>query len=680
MTAHPPPPLSATLAGAVLTTGPDGRVTAWPPGAERLYGYTEAEAVGRPLEFLYFPGNQPSPGMPPQLVDPGNPAGSVLERHRHKDGSEVWVALAVTTLPGPVRDRVLSVCDVSRLVCAETAAREARSVLERTRTELRRTATRLLSAQEEEAGRISRELHDDLGQRLASLVLDVAFLRSRLPAEQVELGGELGQLGERLRALSEDLRLLSHRLHPPALDRFGLAGALRTHCQDLKRRGGLRVQLDLPGDLPEDGTMLPDELSLGLYRVAQEALENVARHAGVEEAHLALRVREGEVVLTVRDGGAGFDPDGAHRRSGLGLTGMEERLALLGGVLQVDSRPGEGTRVSARLPLPETQEHALPEGGTGGTGGNGARFIGPYRLLEVLGEGTLSIVYRVREPEPLAREMALKLHRDTLPGRGLRFAAERRALTRLDHPNVAQVFEAGSTVDGDPYLVMEYVPGEPITTYCDRYRLGLGARLELFLQVCDGVQYAHRKAVLHQDLAPENVLVKEEAGEPRSKIVDFGAAEGLAPLPESDAAGSAAHLAPEVRSGGLPDVRSDIYSLGVLLRDLLAGSAAVKGDEAADELGWITSRATAADPESRYPTVAALADDVRRHLAGEPVAAAPSSALYRWRKLVRRHRKEVVAALLLLVAMAAGLVGTTARAGGGLRRGPAAARGGAGDP
>ena len=702
MTVYSPPRLPATLAGAVLATTSDGSVTAWPRSAERLYGYTEAEAVGRPLEFLYFPGDDPSPGPSPELADPAGEYGPALERHRHKDGTEVWVALAVTTLPGPARDYVLSVCDVTRLVRAETAARGARTALERTRSELRRATARLLSAQEEEAGRISREIHDDLGQRLASLVLDVATLRSRLPAEQVELGGELGQLGERLRGLSDDLRRLSHRLHPAAIERFGLAGALRAHCQDLEQHAGLRVQLDLPGDLPGEGIPLPAEAALGLYRVAQEALENVARHAGVEEATLALEVQGGDLVLTVRDEGAGFDLDEARRGGGLGLIGMKERLGLLGGGVQVESLPGRGTRMSARLPLPVAERQG--EQGGAETTEAADRFLGPYRLVEVLGHGALSTVYRAREPEPLGREVALKLHRDTVPGRELRFATERRALTRLDHPNVARVFEAGTTEEGDPYLVMEYVPGSPITTYCDRYRLTLGARLELFLQVCDGVQHAHRKAVLHQDLAPENILVKEEAGEARPKIVDFGTAEGLGPSPAAGSSrsvelpvGAPSYLAPEVLSGGEADVRSDVYSLGVLLDELLSGSVPVtaegggsgehpppsqrvlqrpsaEGDEEArrrglrgapalsralaGELDWITRRATAPDPEDRYPTASALADDVGRHLRGELVEAAPPLLVYRWRKLARRHRKEVVAALLVALVLVAGLVGT----------------------
>jgi len=686
---------------AFFTLAADGTVVTWSAEAEDLYGYSAAEALGRSLHFLYFPGDH---GPADELSDELKAAASDPEiarervhRQRHKGGAEMWVALRVEPGDRWVGGWTVAVQDVSRLHRAEAATTEARAALERTREELRRTAGRLLAAQEEEGRRIARELHDDLGQRLAALAFDVSSLRQRAPAGAVELDADLRKLGRGVQELSGDLRRLSRRLHPAALERFGLAGALRGHCLDLEAHGGPRVHLELP----EGPGFLALEAALGLYRVAQEALTNVARHAGVREARLTLERRTGEVVLKVEDEGAGFDPVEVRRLGGLGLAGMAERLSLLGGELRVDGRPGRGTVVTARLPLPAGQEE-LAESPDAATE---EPFIGPYRLLEVLRQGALSTVYRAREPEPLAREVALKLHRDTLPGRSLRFAAERRALTRLDHPNVAQVFEAGTTEAGDPYLVMEYVPGEPITTYCDRFRLGLTGRLELFRQICEGVQHAHQKAVLHQDLTPANLLVKEDAGQAQVKIVDFSMAEGLDPGLATGRLGSAqmlaampAFLAPELLAGGEADIHSDIYSLGVVLHELLAGappqrppgsevlppssrlgqipegearevarcrglaSTAALTRALAEELDWIVLRAMAPDPEHRYPTVTALVADVKRYLAGERVKAVPPRLSYRWRKFARRHRVEVGAVLLVIFALAAGWVGAMSQA------------------
>ncbi|MEE8522906.1 MAG: serine/threonine-protein kinase, partial [Thermoanaerobaculia bacterium] len=163
-----------------------------------------------------------------------------------------------------------------------------------------------------------------------------------------------------------------------------------------------------------------------------------------------------------------------------------------------------------------------------------AEQIGPYRILKVLGEGGMGAVYLAEQTEPLRRQVALKLIRPSRVDEQAihRFKAERQALARMNHPNVAQVYEAGDTELGQPYIAMEYVPGLSITDYCDRHRLTLHQRLDLFTAVCDGIQHAHQKGLIHRDIKPGNILVTEppgsgEQGRPVAKVIDFGIAKGM---------------------------------------------------------------------------------------------------------------------------------------------------------
>ena len=345
------------------------------------------------------------------------------------------------------------------------------------------------------------------------------------------------------------------------------------------------------------------------------------------------------------------------------------------------------------------------------TDGGELPTIGPYRLLQLLGEGGMGRVYLAEQKEGVERRVALKLLRFTVAGREARarFAAERHAMGRLDHPNIGHILEAGTTGEGQPFFAMELIEGPPITQYCRKNRLPLEERLRLFLHVCRGAHHAHLKLLLHRDLKPSNVLVTEIDGQPVPKIIDFGIAKGLdgALLGESLVTGdrligTPAYMSPEALEGGELDVRSDIFSLGVVLHELLTGvrpwatrelspvgmlkkrleeqeaskpsTRVTDGDakrsavvEEPDELArrlrgdldWIVLRALSRDPAERYGSAAELADDLERFLRDEPISARPPTATYLVRKLVRRHRTAFIAALVALLAVLLGAFGTT---------------------
>jgi serine/threonine protein kinase len=342
--------------------------------------------------------------------------------------------------------------------------------------------------------------------------------------------------------------------------------------------------------------------------------------------------------------------------------------------------------------------------------------IGPYKLLQQIGEGGMGVVFMAEQTEPIQRTVALKIIKPGMDTRQViaRFEAERQALAVMDHPNIAKVLDAGTTENGRPYFVMDLVKGIAITKYCDDHKLSLRERLELFAPVCQAVQHAHQKGIIHRDLKPTNVLVAEYDGKPVPKIIDFGVAKATAQrLTErtmftefGQVIGTVEYMSPEQASFNQLDIdtRSDIYSLGVLLYELLTGTtpferqrlreaafdevlriireeeppkpstrlgtsetlpsiAANRHTEPArlsrevrGELDWIVMRALDKERQRRYQTVSALADDLQHYLVNEPVAACPPSKWYRLQKFVRRNKVTVTASTAVAAALIVGLV------------------------
>ena len=365
--------------------------------------------------------------------------------------------------------------------------------------------------------------------------------------------------------------------------------------------------------------------------------------------------------------------------------------------------------LEARLPsLVATAGERLVSEGPG-------TVIGSYRLLEQIGEGGFGVVFMAEQQRPVRRKVALKVLKPGMDTRQViaRFEAERQALALMDHPNIARVFDGGETASGGPYFVMELIKGIPITHYCDESQLNPTERLELFVSVCQAVQHAHQKGVIHRDLKPSNVLVTLHDGSPVVKVIDFGIAKATGQqLTDktlftnfAQLIGTPLYMSPEqaALSGLDVDTRSDIYSLGVLLYELLTGTTPFDKDrfqeagydeirriireeepprpstristlgEAATalstrrksdprrlsqlfrgEIDWIVMQCLEKDRNRRYQTANSLAMDVQRYLRDEPVLACPPSAGYRFRKFARRHRAGLLAASLAALALVAG--------------------------
>lgn len=362
--------------------------------------------------------------------------------------------------------------------------------------------------------------------------------------------------------------------------------------------------------------------------------------------------------------------------------------------------------ITIKVDLAEFEEDAI------------GKTIGRYKLLERLGEGGCGVVYVAEQTEPLRRRVALKVIKLGMDSKQVvaRFEAERQALAMMDHPNIAKVLDAGTTDQGRPYFVMELVRGIRITDYCDQAQLSTQDRLSLFIKVCQAIQHAHQKGVIHRDIKPSNILVTLHDGVPVPKVIDFGiakATEGRL----TDATvytqlhqfiGTPAYMSPEqAEMSGLDiDTRSDIYSLGVLLYELLAGSTPFDANELMasgidtmrrtirekepmkpstriatlkfqeltttakrrsveeskllhqlrGDLDWIVMKCLEKDRQRRYETANELANDVERHLSCEPVVARPPSVGYRFQKMVRRNKVGFAAVSATTLALLTGLV------------------------
>ena len=366
--------------------------------------------------------------------------------------------------------------------------------------------------------------------------------------------------------------------------------------------------------------------------------------------------------------------------------------------------------------------------------------IGPYKLMEQIGEGGMGVVYVAEQSQPVRRKVALKVIKPGMDTKQViaRFEAERQALAMMDHPNIAKVLDGGVTESGRPYFVMELVRGLPITEYCDGERLSIRERLELFVLVCRAVQHAHQKGIIHRDLKPSNILVTLHDGVPVPKVIDFGVAKATGQsLTEktvytafTQLVGTPLYMSPEqVELSGLDiDTRSDIYSLGVLLYELLTGTTPfdsealktaafdemrriIREDEpptpsmrlstlgetltttsmkrssdprhlnrsVRGELDWIAMKALEKDRKRRYETANDFAADVMRYLTDQPVEACPPSARYRFAKFARRNRAVLTTAALVVAALldrhrGEHLASRAGDAGRGASRQPAQAR------
>ncbi|MEM7308741.1 MAG: serine/threonine-protein kinase [Planctomycetota bacterium] len=346
--------------------------------------------------------------------------------------------------------------------------------------------------------------------------------------------------------------------------------------------------------------------------------------------------------------------------------------------------------------------------------------IGPYKLLEQIGEGGMGTIWMAEQREPIQRRVALKVIKLGMDTKQViaRFEAERQALALMDHAHIAKVFDAGTTDAGRPYFVMEYIRGIPILEYCDREKVDTAGRLQLFTDVCHAIQHAHQKGIIHRDIKPSNVLVTLHDGVPVPKVIDFGIAKATNQeltqktlfTEHRQMIGTPAYMSPEqAEMSGLDiDTRSDVYALGVLLYELLTGTTPFDiqellsqgfgemmrvirevephkpstrisslGDTASQtaarrcidakqlgtllrgDLDWIIMKCLEKDRTRRYETASGLAADVQRHLDDEPVLASPPSTAYRVRKFVRRNRGRVVAGVALAAVLVLGLVGTT---------------------
>jgi len=371
-----------------------------------------------------------------------------------------------------------------------------------------------------------------------------------------------------------------------------------------------------------------------------------------------------------------------------------------------DGRDGQDRDADATSLMTEV-DHA---GGVRDEHGDAELKLPGYQVLRRLGSGGMGMVFLARQLEPVDRQVAIKLiqHRIRNPASEVHFLVERQALAQMQHPAIAQIFEAGTNPDGFPYFAMEYVPGQPLLEFCNQHRLDVPARLRLFIKICHGVSHAHQKGIVHRDLKPSNILVSMVDGVPQPKIIDFGIAVAETSARDrrhQGSAGTPVYMSPELFDDSIGiDTRADIYSLGIILCEVLcdqrpypgslfrrtetrqilqalsqrtpAAPSALVREAGADakpsaqqrgttpgrlartlngDLDAIALKAIAAKREHRYASALELAMDIGDHLQRKPVRAMGDGRGYRFGRFVARHALAVSAAALVVIALAAGL-------------------------
>ena len=449
----------------------------------------------------------------------------------------------------------------------------------------------------------------------------------------------------------------------------------------------------------------------GPNRISQEAASDAVADSGLAKTFQAVPDSGGDSGTRVIEG---HGHDTAPNASNVSDGSNEGRTEFARD--ESGESPGNRTdTVSTRTPSDRVSSHD-PQNSEEATG---ETIAGRYRLVRKIGEGGMGEVWIAQQSEPVKRRVALKLIKSGMDTRAVlaRFEQERQALALMDHPNIAKVFDAGKTPGGQPFFVMELVEGEPLTKFCDEELLTLESRLELFVPICQAVQHAHQKGIVHRDLKPANVLVTEVDGRPVPKVIDFGVAKATAGKITDQTMdtqfgaviGTLEYMSPEQAGGAVDDIdtRADIYSLGVILYELLTGlrpidrtqlqkaaltemiriirevepskpstrlstsealpslaavrrieprklTAALRG-----ELDWVVMKCLEKSRERRYETASGLARDIQRFLADEPVEARPASKAYRLRKLLARNKVTAIAAGLIFLSLVAGVTGTT---------------------
>jgi PAS domain S-box-containing protein len=316
---------------AIISKTRDGIIVSWNAGAQQSYGYTEAEAVGKPIAIL----------VPLELREEEN---KILERLRAGERIEHYETLRITKAGrrinislslSPIKDSTgttLGICGISRDITQRKLAEQALADMTR----------KLIEAQEQERARIGRELHDDINQRLAMLAVELEQLQD----DPSEVQSRVQELRRQTTQISNDVQALSHDLHASKLEYLGVAAGMNSWCKEFGERQNLEI--DCRSDVR---STLPNEIGLCLFRVLQEALHNAAKHSGVKRIKVQLHEESGEIHLNVKDLGKGFDIEAARQGRGLGLTSMQERVRLVNGTIEIQSKPMGGTTIHVRVPL-----------------------------------------------------------------------------------------------------------------------------------------------------------------------------------------------------------------------------------------------------------------------------------------------------------------------------------------